>query len=136
MIRGHYESCCVCLSVMVFGNHYGSCCTNRGRSQFSIKEADIAAVWIVLFSGPWFILLSLPTCPFQSFYATSVFLLYAIFLFISLVSNNQYSLFWSLLYSRIPELLNLSNSLYLELLSRCLRTISQNLKIRTYLDNS
>jgi len=72
VIRDHYESCSV-LSVMVFGNHYGSCCTNRGRCQFSINEPDIVALWIVLFSGPWFILLSLPICPFQSSYATSVF---------------------------------------------------------------
>ena len=54
----------VCQSVMVFGNHYGSCCTNRGHCQFSIKEPDIVALWIVLFSGLWFILLSLSTCPF------------------------------------------------------------------------
>ena len=49
VIRGHYESCYVCLSVMVFGNHYASYCTHHGRCQFSIKEADIAAIWIVLF---------------------------------------------------------------------------------------
>jgi len=77
----HYKSCSFCLSVIVFGNYYGSCCTNHGRYQFSIKEPDIIALWIVLFSGPWFILLSLPTCPFQSSYAKrcfSSFLLYSI----------------------------------------------------------
>jgi len=87
MIRDHYESCCVCLSGMVFGNHYSSCYPNCGRCQFSIKEADITAVWIVLFlvSGAFTVFTDL---------SFSVFLCYALFYFllnllpISLVSNN------------------------------------------------
>ena len=72
---------------------------------------------------------------FSLFTRSTVFRLFFLtqFLPISLVSINQYSLFWS---TSFPEISNSLNSLYLELLSRCLCAISQNLKIRTYLDSS
>jgi len=54
----------ICLSVMVFDNHYGSCCTNCGCCPFSIQELDMIVLWIVLFSSQWRLLLCFPTCTF------------------------------------------------------------------------
>jgi len=72
---------------MVFGNHYGPCCTNHGGCQFSIKEADIDAVWIVLFlvSGAFTVFTDLS---FSVFLRYVLFYLLLNFLFIRLVSNN------------------------------------------------
>jgi len=100
---------------------------------FSEFPMFIFSLFFLMFvSGLWFFSLSLPTCPFQSSYAKccySVFSSLLNFLPVSLVNNNQYSLFWSTSFSRILELNHFSNSLYLERLSHSLRAIIQTLYI-------